>query len=490
MSIEAVVGVDIGTTETKALVVGTDGRQLGFARGKTTWDGAETTADALFADAVAAVGAALADAESVAGQRVRVLGLGLAGFAESGVVLDGDGRVVTPVIAWYDQRGAAELAGLDPTFRSVFARRTGLPLGPQWTIGKLLWLQETRGDLPPGACWLNIPEYIAHRLGAARITEPSLASRTGLLDQATGREWPAALALLGVDRLLPDSLNAGHAAGTVAPGILDGLTGAVITVVGHDHPVAATGVGATGENELFNSCGTADVILRTVPRPLTDDERERLVHRGIDAGTHVLSGQSVLIGGVRAGLVMRRVLAMLGADGPAGRAGLDKPATEDQSITEDQPVTEDRPVAKDQPVADPCRTAVSVTGARSTDEDVTVTVTDGASPHAVWAAALDHISEVTENLLHGMNEVVGTHRAAVAAGGWTRMATVRDAKRRILPGLRFSAMAQPGAFGAALFAAWAAAGNPGDFQTFAGPLRRTALESPTTTPVVASKEHT
>jgi hypothetical protein len=155
---------------------------------------------------------------------------------------------------------------------------------------------------------------------------------------------------------------------------------------------------------------------------------------------------------------------MLGADDPAGRARLDKPATA------------------------PRRTAVSVTGARSTDEDVTVTVTDGASPAAVWAGALTHISEVTGTLLAGMNDVVGTHLAAVAAGGWTRMATVREAKSRLLPGLRFSSLAQPGAFGAALFAAWAAAGNPGDFQTFAGPLRRAALESPTTTPVVATKE--
>jgi len=460
--VEAVVGVDIGTTETKALVVDTDGRQLGFARGTTTWDGAETTADALFADALGVIGAALADAETAAGQRVQAIGLGLAGFAESGVVLDGAGDVTTPVIAWYDQRGTTELARLDPAFLAAFPRRTGLPLGAQWTIGKLLWLQDTRGGLPAGACWLNIPEYVAHRLGAARVSEPSLASRTGLLDQATGRQWPAALALLGAERLLPETLTAGHPAGTVAPGILDGLTGAVITVVGHDHPVAATGVGAVGDHELFNSCGTADVILRTLPRPLTDDERESLVVRGIDAGTHVLGGQSVLIGGVRAGLVMRRVLAMLGAADAAGRAALDTP------------------------VADPSHPAVSVTGARSTDEDVTITVTDGASPRAVWAAALDHITEVTENLLRGMNDVVGTHHAAVAAGGWTRMATVREAKNRILPGLRFSPMTQPGAFGAALFAAWAAAGNPGDFLTFAGPLRRAGLDSPT--PVMASKE--
>jgi sugar (pentulose or hexulose) kinase len=451
MTVEAVVGVDIGTTETKALVIDTDGRELGFARGTTTWDGPETTADALRADALAAIGAALADAETAAGQPVHAVGLGLAGFAESGVVLDGTGQVVTPVIAWYDQRGAAELAALDPAFRVEFPRRTGLPVGPQWTFGKLLWQKE---PLPSGACWLNIPEYVAHALGAAKVSEPSLASRTGLLDQATGRQWPDALALLGVTSLLPELLPAGHSAGTVAPGagVPHGLVGAAITVVGHDHPVAATGVGATGDHELFNSCGTADVLLRTVPRPLTDDERETLVARGIDAGRHVLSGQSVLIGGIRAGLVMRRVLAMLGVTDPAARANLDMLPGSPHGV--------------------------AVTGARSTDEDVTVTLTDGVSPASVWAATLEHVSEVTESLLHGVNDVVGVHRAAVAAGGWTRMASVRAAKRRLLPELRFSSLAQPGAFGAALFAAWAAAGNPGEFLTFANPLRRVALESP------------
>jgi sugar (pentulose or hexulose) kinase len=454
VTVDVVVGLDIGTTETKALVIGTDGRELGFARGKTTWNGPETTADALFADALTAIGAALSDAETATGHQVRAVGLGLAGFAESGVVLDGAGRVVTPVIAWYDQRGAAELDALDPAFQKEFPRRTGLPFSPQWTIGKLLWLRENQAQLPPGACWLNIPEYVAHALGGTRVSEPSLASRTGLLDQATGRQWPAALSLLGVETLLPDLVPAGQSAGTVAagPGVPVGLVGAVITVVGHDHPVAATGVGATGDHELFNSCGTADVILRSVPRVLTDDERETLVARGLDAGRHVLDGQSVLIGGVRAGLVMRRVLAMLGADDQAGRARLD-----DQS-------------------GDPCQ--VRVTGARSTDEDVIVTVTDGASPPAVWSAALAHISEVTETLLHGMNDVVGAHHAAVAAGGWTRMSSVRHAKSRLLPELRFSTLSQPGAFGAALFAAWAAAGNPGEFLTFADPLRRAVLQSP------------
>ena len=80
MTADVVVGLDLGTTETKALVVGTDGRRLGFARGDTPWNGAETTADALFRGALDVLAAALADAATATGRRVRTLGLGLTGL--------------------------------------------------------------------------------------------------------------------------------------------------------------------------------------------------------------------------------------------------------------------------------------------------------------------------------------------------------------------------------------------------------------------------
>ncbi len=66
------------------------------------------------------------------------------------------------------------------------------------------------------------------------------------------------------------------------------------------------------------------MLLRSVPRILTDDERATLVGLGIDAGRHVLPGHGVLIGGMRSGLVMRRVLALVGADEPARRDELDR----------------------------------------------------------------------------------------------------------------------------------------------------------------------
>jgi sugar (pentulose or hexulose) kinase len=448
---ELAVGVDIGTTETKALVIDTaDGGQAGFARRPTAWTraaggGAETSADSLFAGVLDALTAALDQAVNAG---ARVVGIGLTGLAESGVVLDPAGRARTPVIAWYDQRGAREVAELgdrDPEFAAAFPGRVGLPLDAQCTLAKLLWLRRAGADIRPGSRWLNVPEYVAHALGADRVTEPSLAARTGLVDAATGQPWPAALDQVGVGpEFLPPMLPAGRPAGRVTiPDAPAALRGAAVTVTGHDHPVAAVGAGATEPNTLFNSAGTADVLLRSVPRPLSTDERARLVASGYSAGAHVLPGYTALIGSVRAGLVLGRVLDLLGRADLAARQELDgrwRPGPAPTGVT-----------------------GVTVTGARQSDAEVTIRITEGASPDAAWAAALEHIGEVTSALLDSAERVVGAHRDAVAAGGWVRLASVRASKSRLIPRLRFAEIDQPGAYGAALFATSAGAGHPEPF---------------------------
>jgi sugar (pentulose or hexulose) kinase len=452
-SLAAVVGVDLGTTDTKALVVGLDGVELGFARRHTTWTHrpggqAETTGRALLGDLLDAVGDALAGVEERVGVPVRVLGIGLAGLGESGVLLDAAGSELTPVIAWFDPRGAAELRRVDAGFAGEFPRHTGLALGTQCTLAKLLWMRGAGLALPPGGRWLNMPEYLAHALGGERVSEPSLASRTGLLDQGTAAPWSPALDLLGLaDGVIPELVPAGRAVGRVSlPGAPPGLSGAVITVAGHDHAVASVGAGATGPDMLFNSCGTADVLLRAVSRPLTDDERGTLVANRFSAGRHVLPERSALLGSVRGGLVLRRVLGVLGANEPAGRDRLDQ--------------------AWDGRISG----AVTVSGGRIDADQITIALGDGATPDDLWAAAIEHVTQETAGLLAALHAVTGPQSGALAAGGWTRMRSVRAAKSRILPGLAFSPVSQPGALGAATFAGWAAAGNPGTFLDFAAPV--------------------
>ena len=96
--------------------------------------------------------------------------------------------------------------------------------------------------------------------------------------------------------------------------------GAVLTVAGHDHPVAAIGVGAVEPDELFNSSGTADVLARSVPGTLdAGPSASPSSSAGWSVGRHVLPDTSLLLAGVSGGLLLRRVLAALGAE--SGRPG-------------------------------------------------------------------------------------------------------------------------------------------------------------------------
>ena len=443
---ECVVGLDLGTTSTKALVRDLDGRRLSLTELPTPWTttaagGTETTAAALQSHVIHTLTTALERAAATAGP-LRVAALGVTGYAESGVVLDSAGRPSTPVVAWFDRRGEQQVERVverDAGFARAFARRTGLPWTSQASIAKLLWFADHGAILTRGHRWAGVPEYVVHLLGGDLVSEPSLASRTGMLDQATGRVWSEGVEALGLPpTLLSPAVHAGSSAGEVRHRGLPGcLQGAALTVAGHDHPVAAIGAGATGADDLFNSTGTADVIARSLPGALSDDQREQLVRQGFSAGSHILPGTTLVLGGVRGGLVLRRVLTLLGGDDAATRDRLDAAAL----------AVERLPVG------------LSVARDRGTD-DVGLRVRDDAHPAAVWAAAVGHTAAETRNLLDTLHRIVPPHRRAVASGGWTRMASVRAAKAAAVERLEFSDRSEPGVAGAAILAERAAAPTP------------------------------
>ena len=92
------VGLDVGTTTSKAVVFTQDGDPVASGRATTPWTvtstGAELDATALLEATKSAVTEALA--ECPAGS---IGGLGVASLAESGVLLDRRGEPVAPVIA-------------------------------------------------------------------------------------------------------------------------------------------------------------------------------------------------------------------------------------------------------------------------------------------------------------------------------------------------------------------------------------------------------
>jgi sugar (pentulose or hexulose) kinase len=137
-----IVGIDVGTTSAKAAVVDGSGREVAHGRAPVPWTsvptGAEIDPSALAASAVQAAERALAGAPEG-----RVLGLGVASIAETGVLLDRRGRPVARSIAWHDSRGVEQAARLAATIGADrFGRRTGLKISPLATIAKYSWMRE------------------------------------------------------------------------------------------------------------------------------------------------------------------------------------------------------------------------------------------------------------------------------------------------------------------------------------------------------------
>ena len=140
-----VAGMDLGSTGMKLLVLDDDGAELVVEEVPTPWRaGPGGTADLPAERLVAAVEQLLATTArrlaTVTDEPVTALAI--AGMGETGMVVDTGGSPVAPAYAWFDPRGAEQVAAFPAEVRAEFAGRTGLPLGPQASVAKLAYLRE------------------------------------------------------------------------------------------------------------------------------------------------------------------------------------------------------------------------------------------------------------------------------------------------------------------------------------------------------------
>ncbi|HET7667860.1 MAG TPA: FGGY family carbohydrate kinase [Mycobacterium sp.] len=426
------VGLDVGTTASKAVVFTEDGEPVASGRANTPWaittSGAELDAVALLAAAKSAVAEALS--ECPPGQ---IGGLGVASLAESGVLLNRRGEPVAPVIAWHDTRDQAELDGLrnvvsDPDFSAV----TGLPFRQQWSLTKHRWLIDNVPSARAAVRRLNVAEWIVRGLGGEEATEQSLASRTGWLRLAERCWWGETLAWAGAsEALMPPLVTAGTPLGRVnVDAGIPRLTGAVLTVAGHDHQAAVIGAGADGPGDELDSCGTAEALVRTVAPGLSPRVVAELAERGITTGWHAVADNWCLLGATQGGLVLQLVLALLGKT----RANL--PALDAEAIALPTPGIR---------VAAPAFGTLSILG-----------IADGDGPAHLWRAALEAVTDQAAEIHDAMNAVSGAHRTMVVTGGWSRSEGLIAVKRRRFGELTRAGVTEAGARGAALLAARAA----------------------------------
>lgn len=429
MPAELFIGLDVGTSSAKAVAFTTGGQAVAAGQAGTPWTFTDTGAEVAAGDLLTSAKSALAQllAQCPPGP---VAGIGITGIAESGVLVDGAGEPVAPVIAWHDTRDDAELAELRDAFPGdVFSATTGLPLRQQWSITKHLWLHRHSPSARTAVRRFNVGEWLVRALGGDEATEQSLASRTGWLDLHRRRWWPEALEWAHApESLMPPVVTAGTPLGTVHPDAgLDRLTGAVLTVAGHDHQVAAIGAGAAGPGDQLDSCGTAEALVRTVTPGLAAEQVVELTGRGITVGWHASADHWCLLGATQGGLALQRILGALGHS----RDDLDRAALD-----------EDAPAVR---VDAPAFGKVAITG-----------IGDAVTPGQVWRAALDTVTDQVADLHEAMTAASGAHRAFVVTGGWATSPALMAIKRRRFGAVTPAAVEQAGALGAAMLAAKAA----------------------------------
>jgi glycerol kinase len=189
------LGIDEGTTAVKAALFDLELRAVAEARRpvpvthpRPGW--VEQDPELI----VQAVVDAVADVLEHAGGR-EVLAAGLDHQGESVLAWEaGSGRALTPVIVWQDKRQEALLAELERSGTGDrIVERSGLPLDPYFSAGKLAWLlandDAVRGARDAGTLRLGtVDAFLVERLGGRFATDLSTASRTQLLAFG-GRAW-------------------------------------------------------------------------------------------------------------------------------------------------------------------------------------------------------------------------------------------------------------------------------------------------------------
>ena len=260
------LGIDLGTSEVKVLLLAPDGRVVGTAgtpfvvsRPHPRWS-EQNPAD--WWDGTRRALAALREAHPHEFAQVR--GIGLSGQMHGAVLLDAHDNVLRPAILWNDMRAVDECAEL--TARAPQLHRIAGNLAmPGFTAPKLLWVARHEPQIfRATACVLLPKDYLRLQLTGGKVSDPSDAAGTLWLDVAK-RDWSDALLdACNMTRAQMPALAEGSApSGTLLPALARefGLRDDVVVAAGGgDNATSAIGIGATQPGDGFVSLGTSGVL--------------------------------------------------------------------------------------------------------------------------------------------------------------------------------------------------------------------------------------
>jgi xylulokinase len=312
---EGLIGIDIGTSATKVLVLDASGA----IRAKHTAGYPLATPRPGWAEQdpahwwQAVRGGLEAVRDQIDGS-LEVKAIGLSGQMHGLVPLDAADEVIRPAILWNDQRTARQCAwiieragGLD----SLLAM-TSNPMLLGYTGGKIIWLREEEPEhYARLARFLNPKDYIRLLLTGEHATDVSEGSGTGLFDVKNRRWSEALLDRLDIPRsMVPKAYESHEITGTLRDGIADqfGLPrGLPVVGGGGDGVIQTTGSGLIDPGTAQTIIGTAGIAASALDHSAPNPEGRLQIFCNNAPGRWHCMGVSMNAGGSFAWL--RRTLS-------------------------------------------------------------------------------------------------------------------------------------------------------------------------------------
>ena len=288
------IGIDLGTSATKLLLVDEQGAILNSVSKEYTvayphpgWSEQDP------ADWWAAVLGGVP--ELLKGfDAAKVRGIGVGGQMHGLVALDAAGTVIRPCILWNDGRTQKQVEYLNGIIgKELLSRYTANIAFAGFTAPKLLWLKENEPDNFVRLAHILLPkDYINYKLTGAFGCDYSDASGMLLLDVAHKRWSKEMLGICGLNEaLLPTLYESWQPVGTLLPAVATtlGLPADVLVCAGAgDNAAAAVGCGVVGAGGCNISLGTSGTVFITSDKFGVDKANALHSFAHADGGWHLM----------------------------------------------------------------------------------------------------------------------------------------------------------------------------------------------------------